>query len=179
MFYICCRYIVFESLDEGSTPDDFAGMYGNASPKQSFLSKILGHLTRNLPSVAIQTHVCDVDITYLADLVSRQIPVLLLDCTERAFSLTNPGTNLLTRLASESDAFPQISRDQVNQLQVQGSYLSLASRDILLDIGIEMLERKWKVLIENGVTDNLDTSSLAFLHRVISVGSRKSSILQD
>jgi hypothetical protein len=162
------RYIVFEAFDEGV--DNTAKL--NSVPKTNFQAVLVQCLTRKIPSIAIQSHSIDSGISFLNDLVSRNIPVLILDSTERAISMRNQiGGAESSRLGKESIAFPSISRERLEKMLVCDDTLSLSARKELLAIALEMVERKWNCLRREGVQDSLNCPLLSFLHSSLLLGA--------
>jgi hypothetical protein len=165
------RYIIFESFDESMSG---AEKVTNNGARQSFEATLLQCLTRKLPSIAIQSHLADSGIGYLTELAARNIPVLLLDSTERPITIQKllPASGLVTRLANESNALPTVSKQRLDRIQVYSDSLTMDGRQELLDIAFEMAERKWHSLTQHGVYDALNTSMIAFLHSALRLGVR-------
>lgn len=163
------RYIVFESFDEG--PENTAKV--NWGPSTNFQAVLIQCLTRKIPSIAIQGPNISYGVVFLNDLVSRNIPVLLLDSTERAISMRNQigGDEPSTRLAKESLTFPSISRNRLEKMLVCDDTLSLTTRKELLVIALEMVERKWNCLIRDAVQDSQDCSLVSFMHSALLLGA--------
>lgn len=161
------RYIVFESVDL-----DGELLSLNNNMKSQFESIFLEHLARRLPSIAIQSHYIDMGVPYLVDLASRNIPVLLLDSRERAFTLQRTGEGTVTRLAKESNAFPSVSKEQLQRITISEDSITLDGRKELVFIAETMIERKWECLIKNNTIDNLNSSMLAFFHSVLRLGAQ-------
>ena len=156
------HYILFECIDEENGDFNFA-------PMNNFDSAFMSCLMKKVPSIVIQSH-CISDITSLSDYALRGIPVLLLDSTERAVTLKNVPANYepKTILAKKSNAFPDIPVDRLHKIKVDSSgSMDLAGRQELLEICCSMIEDKWAALTAAGVVDALDSSLLAFLHRVL------------
>jgi hypothetical protein len=166
------RYLVFECIDE-----NISGNVKNSNAKTSFEAVFLQCLTRKLPSIAIQSHMADLGIATLNELAARNIPVFLLDSTERAITLQRSlqTGGMHTRLAEESDAFPLVSRSRLKKLRTVGDSLTFEGRQELMDIAFEMVERKWQCLIKYGIFDALDTSFLSFMHSALRLGVRMDS----
>jgi hypothetical protein len=166
------RYILFEGFDINDDQGKEVLTY-NTSMKQQFENIFLEHLASKLPSIAIQSNMIDSGVPYLADLAARNIPVLLLDCTERAITLQRSfkvGEEPTTRLAKESNAFPSISKEQLKRITISKDSVSLDGRKELISIAEAMLERKWECLINNNITDVFNASMLAFFHSVLHLG---------
>ena len=183
------HYIVFEGIDQKTCK--FSG-----GPKQNFEAVMLQCLTENVPSIAISTFGFDdeeSEVKFLVDLASRNIPVLLIDTRERAFSSRLPGrrgpegtsgaegvkprpegsqTCGATRFALEADQFPMLSSEQAKKMSVlEDGVLSLESRMEMLEVAKTMLDSSGKVFKAEGVVDMLDASLLAFLHSVLIAGA--------
>ena len=161
------RYIIFEGYDDSG--------HIHPGPKKAFESTFLQYMTRKLPSIAIQCGVTHLGVPYLVDLTSRNIPVLLLDTTERAFtsSAYDARRGAVTQLARESNAFPLISPaqfDKIVDFDADG-LLSAEALEAFLSVAMSMTERKMHRLQQQRVVDKLDAAKLAFFHRVLTVGS--------
>jgi hypothetical protein len=166
------RYIIFEGFDINDDQGKEVLTY-NTSMKKQFENIFLEHLASKLPSIAIQSNMIDSGVPYLVDLANRNIPVLLLDCTERAITLQRSfkvGEEPTTRLAKESNAFPNISKEQLQRITISEDSVSLDGRKELVSIAEAMIERKWECLIKNNITDVFNASMLAFLHSVLHLG---------
>jgi len=164
------RYIIFEGIDEveGGKPKK------NNSMKTTFESIFLSCLTKNLPSIAIQSHAIDLGHAYCAELLARKIPVLFLDSYERAFTFKKSikSDMLQTKLAKKSDAFPLVSLSKLQKIMRQeDGGLSTGCGTFFLSVAEEMLLKKIKCQIEHGIDDNLDASMIAFLHSVLKLGT--------
>jgi hypothetical protein len=130
-------------------------------------------MTRKLPSIAIQTHDINNGIQYLVDLASRNIPVLLLDIRERAITSRHKKSKPATKLAVESVAFPKISVEQLERIEVDDeTSLTLESRHELIQIAEEMVEREWKTLTDHSKVTDIETAYLSFFHSVLLLGSQ-------
>ena len=101
-------------------------------------------------TVAIQAFSIDSGIPHLVDLAARNIPVLLLDSTERAITLTTRDKGN-TQLSIESDSFPCISLERVKKMKIVNHTLTLEGRMEILKIAEEMIERNWKAHMKHGV----------------------------
>ena len=165
------RYIIFESYEEGQDAEDL-GSYNDA-PRKMFESTFLQYMTRRLPSIAIQCLSPDHGVPFLVDLANRNIPVLLLDTRERAFTLEkyDPAFSCMTKLASEADQFPTLTREQFRSIKIFDGSLTMEGRTTLLNVAFEMMERHLKALCEADVCDSLLISTLAFFHSVLTVGN--------
>lgn len=165
------RYIIFESFEEGQDEDEL-GSYNNG-PRKQFESTFLQYMTRKLPSIAIVCLQPSHGVPFLVDLANRNIPVLLLDCTERAFTLEkfDPTMEIQTKLAKKADAFPKIAEEQVKKIRVEDGALTNESRMVLINVAFEMIERKMSVLMDHAVVDSLQISMLAFFHAVLNIGA--------
>jgi hypothetical protein len=166
------RYIIFEGFDVNDDQGKEV-LTDNYSMKKQFENIFLEHLASKLPSIAIQSNEIDLGVPYLVDLAARKIPILLLDGTERAITLQRNfkvGEEPTTRLAKESNAFPSISKEQLQRITISEDSVSLDGRKELLSIAEAMLERKWECLINNNITDIFDASMLAFFHSVLHLG---------
>lgn len=171
--------IVFEGIDfenDGAKP--------NHSPKKLFEGIFLQVMTRNLPSIAIQSHHIGNGVAYLADMAARNIPVLILDATERSLTIRKHQYNgsLLTKLALKSQAFPTISKEQLQKILCFDDALTLDGRHELLSIALDMEEKKWQTLLEQGVVDTLSASTFAFFHSILQLsgarlGSTESNVI--
>ena len=166
------RYIIFESRDKE----------GRETPTtlQLFRSSFIELLTKSLPSIAISSHKIKDGIGSLVELISRKIPVLLLDSTERAFTLTRAEKDeysIKTELARKevADQFPNVDDKDVIDLEIVDGAITLVGRDVLLDKAENMLEQKWETLIKRGTFDSLNASTLAFCHTVLTTGSEFNS----
>ncbi len=166
------RYIIFESRDKE----------GRETPTtlQLFRSSFIELLTKSLPSIAISSHKIKDGIGSLVELISRKIPVLLLDSTERAFTRTRAEKDeysIKTQLASkdEADQFPNVEDDIVRTLEIVDGVITLGGREVLLGQAEKMLKKKWKTLIKHGTFDSLNASTLAFCHTVLTTGSEFNS----
>lgn len=169
------RFIVFEDFDESTSPGELGSI--NSSPRRAFESVFLQYLTRKLPSIAVQAFGIGEGAPFLVDLLSRNIPVLLLDATERAISVKRPLPSgcCITTLAKETNAFPSIPVDAVRRLKRESGQLTLQSRLEILCWAERMIEKKWKVLAKHGTTDCLNASLLAFAHSVLNLGAASGS----
>ena len=161
------RYIIFEDYD------DEAGSI-NAGPRRAFESIFLQYLTRKLPSIAIQAFNIGEGVPFISDLLSRNIPVMLLDSTERAITMTNVPShrNPLTVLATNSCAFPSLSSGEFSKISFDESGITHEARLSLLFIAFEMYLRKYEVLIKYGKIDTQDASTIAFFHSTLLLGTR-------
>ena len=168
------RYIIFEGYEEGLSETEEGHV--NGGPKNAFESVFLQYMTKKLPSIAIQCFKPDLGFQFLVDLATRNIPVLLLDTTERCITSTKYDPNLgpATKLAKVSDAFPSITLEQLRKLQIEDGRLSDEGMEVLVNIAFEMIERKMNTLINEGAVDNLKTSMMAFFHHVLTLGSNMS-----
>ena len=130
-------------------------------------------MTRKLPSIAIQCMDAAQGLPFLVDLTSRNVPVLLLDTTERCFTSLKYDDQVgqSTRLAREADTFPTISIEQAQKIRVEDGTLSSESKALLLELGFEVEERKLNTLMNHGIIDCLSISRLAFFHRILSLDS--------
>lgn len=182
--------IVFECIDEKTGKI-------SSGPKQNFEAVLLQSLTEKVPSIAISTFGFDGEesqVKFLVDLASRNIPVLLIDSRERAFSCRSPGRRRIestlgaggakperseigaTRFAAEADQFPMLSSEQAKKMSVlEDGTLSLESRMEMLEIAKSMLDKSGEVFEAEGVVDQLDASLVAFLHSVLIAGSEEDS----
>lgn len=162
------RYIIFEGYEEQAG----SGGIFNRGPQKSFESIFLQYMTRKLPSIAIQC-MDSQGLPFLVDLTSRNVPVFLLDSTERCFTSLkyDNQTGPMTRLAREADTFPSISTEQAQKIRVEDGTLTLESKALLLELGFELEERKLNILMNNGIIDCLSISRLAFFHRILSLDS--------
>ena len=171
------RYLIFEDFDDEDIEDGVTTF--NQGPRKQFESVLLQCLTRKLPSIAIQTHVVDAGLAHLVELASRNIPVLLLDTVERAITTQRDflrGQKPFTQLAREADSFPVITRERLEAITIDDDDgVTLDGRNELLDIAMELIERKWAVQIKHGVVDVLDASLVAFLHSTLQLGARVTS----
>ena len=182
------RYIIFEGYEEGLHGSEG---YLNDGPQKAFESVFLQYMTKKLPSIAIQCFNAHRGFQFLVDLTNRNIPVLLLDTSERCITSTKCGS--LTKLATDSNAFPRITKEQCDQLlqmktivqpDIKGmndiekaEQLHKKGMEVLLTIAVRMIEDRMVILEEQGVIDNLNTSLMAFFHHVLTLRSRLS--LQD
>ncbi len=167
------RYIICEGYDPGSSEESFGKLSGAA--KNHLESTFLQYMTRKFPCIAIQCCKCDLGIPFLVDLTTRNIPVLLLDTSERCFTSSVYDAKLgpQTKLARESNAFPSIHTNQLEIITaLQDGDFSAAAMDIFFENACEMLERKMNVMQDNCKIDWFDTSLLAFFHRVVTIGSK-------
>ena len=185
-------YIIFESYDpppviaeseKSAVAENTRPVVGdrNNGPRKQFESTLLQHLTRQLPCVAIAALKVTHGTPFLVDLVNRGIPVLMLDSTERAFTLQKHRSpyDVQTVLAKRSDAFPVVSAkvaDIVKQGCEEGwdvGSLPLSARMALLELANEMIERKMMEYETNEPPscDTLIISRLAFYHAVVNCGN--------
>ena len=164
------RYIIFESYDP---PADESGVGEyNKGPRKQFESTLLQYMTRKLPCIAISCLQASHGVPFIVDLANRNIPVLILDTTERAFTLdVDENKEIHTRLARESRAFPMIPEEQAAKIKVSDGGLSMEVRLTLLNIAFEMIERKMAVMATHKVNDSLLMSLIAFFHTVLHVGN--------
>lgn len=173
------RYIIFEGIDEVEGGKSKL----NTSTKSTFESIFLSCITKHLPSIAIQSHHIDLGHAYCAELLARKIPVLFLDTFERAFTFKKPfkSDSLVTKLAKKSDSFPLVSLEKLHEVmhQVDNGGLSLGCGTFFISVAEEMLIKKMKCQIEYAVDDNLDASTIAFLHTVLKLGSNISSLFSN
>ena len=163
------RYIIFEGYEEGY--EDGVGAI-NRGPQDLFESIFLQHMTRKLPSIAIQClSTTGNGIPFLVDLTSRNIPCLLLDTTERCFtsSKLDLKTGALSKLAKLSDAFPSVPSKIYNEIKLEDGSISSDGKQILIDLAFEMIERKMGVLAEYSTIDSMNTSLIAFFHAVLTI----------
>jgi hypothetical protein len=165
------RYIIFEGFEEGLDETDQGHI--NGGPQKAFESVFMQYMTKKLPSIAIQCFHANSGFQFLVDLTTRNIPVLLLDTTERCITSMkfDPLLGPATKLAKASDAFPTITLEQFRKLQIYDGRLSDEGMEVLVNIAFEMIERKMNVLVNEGVIDNLNTSLFAFLHHVLTIGA--------
>lgn len=161
------RYIIFEGYDESIGDGDPGSV--NRGPQKLLESVFLQYMTRKLPSIAIQCLKTDAGVPFLVDLTSRNIPVLLLDTTERCFtkSHVDPVNGPLTRLARDSHAFPTITKPVYNKIKHNKNPQEVKS--ILLELAFDMIRRKMGLLEERGIVDSLDTSLISFFHCVLNL----------
>lgn len=169
------HYIIFESIDEAHDETgsfDVKHSKTNFALRKSFETTFLHMMTRRLPSVAIQSHLVINGIQYLVDLTSLNIPVLLLDTRERAIISKHQRAKPSTSLATESNAFPSVSRETVEEiLECDESALTLDSRREVLRIAEDIIEREWEVLINRGVPCDMSSSYLSYFHSALLLGS--------
>ena len=165
------RYIIFEGFEEGLSETEEGHI--NGGPQKAFESVFLQYMTKKLPSIAIQCFNANRGFQFLVDLTTRNIPVLLLDTSERCISSMKYDQVLgpATKMAKISDAFPCITLEQFHKMQIEDGRLSDEGMEVLLNIAFEMIERKINVLVNEGVIDNLNTSLMAFFHHALTVGS--------
>ncbi len=116
----------------------------------------------------------DYGVTYLSELVARQIPVLLIDTMERAITLNQhaDSSGPKTNLAVESDAFPLLTADQETRITVNtDKTVNLSGRMELLNIAQSMIERKWNAQIAHNTVDVLNASVYALIHSTLQLGT--------
>lgn len=163
------RYIIFEGYEEGY--EDGVGSM-NRGPQDLFESIFLQHMTRKLPSIAIQClSTISNGIPFLVDLTSRNIPCLLLDTSERCFtsSKLDYKNGPMSKLAKLSDAFPSVPSKIYNEIKLEDGSLSNEGKQILIELAFEMVVRKMGVLADHSTCDSMNTSLLAFFHSVLSI----------
>ncbi len=170
------RYIIFESRDKEGRQ--------TLNNLQVFRSSFIEILTKTLPSIAISSHKIKDDIGSLVELISRNIPVLLLDSTERAFTLTRAvkGEETIKTVLAKTevaDQFPDVSKTLIDGMEIKNGGISILGRHTLVDKAQNMLEKKWEALIKYGVYDSLSASNLAFCHTVLKTGSEVHSSMLD
>jgi hypothetical protein len=170
------RYIIFESRDKEGRQ--------TLNNLQLFRSSFIEILTKTLPSIAISSHKIKDDIGSLVELISRNIPVLLLDSTERAFTLTRAvkGEETIKTVLAKvevADQFPNVSKTLIDDMEIKNGGISILGRHTLVDTAQNMLEKKWEALIKYGVYDSLSASNLAFCHTVLKTGSEVHSSMLD
>ena len=165
------RYIIFEGYEEGLDESEHGHL--NDGPQNAFESVFMQYMTKKLPSIAIQCGYANRGFQFLVDLTTRNIPVLLLDTSERCITSAkfDPLMGPATKLAKASDSFPTITLEQFRKLQIHDGRLSDEGMEVLVNIAFEMVERKMNVLVNEGVVDNLRTSLFAFLHHVLTIGA--------
>lgn len=166
------RYVIFEGIDINDEGDVGEGY--DESPQMQFEAIFLKHLADKYPSIAIQSSMIGTPISYLVDLIGKNIPILFLDSTERAITLQRSFKSSevpVTSLANASDAFPSISKEQLQRITTfdDGS-VSLDGRNELMTIAETMIKSKWKCLTDNKVTDALNASMIAFFHSALHLG---------
>ena len=163
------RYIIFEGYEEGY--EDGVGSM-NRGPQDLFESIFLQHMTRKLPSIAIQCLSTTANgVPFLVDLTSRNIPCLLLDTSERCFtsSQLDYKTGPMSKLAKLSDAFPSVPSKIYKEIKLEDGSLSSEGKQILIELAFEMVERKMGVLADNSTCDSMNTSLIAFFHAVLTI----------
>ena len=197
-------YIIFESYDP---PQIAAGERAvgelNNSPQKQFETTLLQYLTRKLPCVAITALKATHGNAFVMDLANRGIPILMLDATERAFTLEkHESTNEMhTDLAKETDAFPMVSAEFDDIIKLgenlakdsnkdSDASLPLFARLEILEVAKQMMERKMRALegIDKNfqpivpkrtpVVDVLSISRLAFFHTVVNAGNNVGKLLR-
>lgn len=161
------HYIIFEGFDPETGKK-------NTAPKGAFEAILLQCLTRKLPSIAIQALFIDDGVAHLVELSQRGVPVLMLDCTERAMSVSRKVGEPKTAIALASTQFPVISKDlaqRITQVGKDGG-LTIEGRSELLGIAFDMLRRKSQAFVKAGRVDMYNTSRFAFLHSVLNIGGQ-------
>ena len=184
-----------DEVNESKPPVEKKKIIGsyNDGPRKTFESTLLQFLTRSLPSIAITALEAAHGVSFVMDLTSRGIPVLLLDTTERAFTLEKTQANheIKTQLArwerkpkkpsdfSGPHAFPLISKEDAKTIlkgkENEDEEKVKKVKSLLLDLAIEMMDNKMIALIQNSVVDTLTMSRLAFFHTVLHIGQNFSN----
>ena len=161
------HYIIFEGFDPETGKK-------NIAPKGAFEAILLQCLTRKLPSIAVQALFSDCGMSHIVELSQRGVPVLMLDCTERAMSVSRKVGEPKTAIAKESNLFPAISKDLVQRITQVGKDggLTIDGRSELLGIAFDMLRRKSEAYVRAGRIDMYDASRFAFLHSVLNIGGQ-------
>lgn len=161
------HYIIFEGFDPETGKK-------NIAPKGAFEAILLQCLTRKLPSIAVQALFVDAGVSHMVELSQRGVPVLMLDCTERAMSVSRKVGEPKTAIAKESNLFPAISKDLVQRITQVGKDggLTIEGRSELLGIAFDMLRRKSEAYVRAGRIDMYNTSRFAFLHSVLNIGGQ-------
>lgn len=160
------HYIIFESFDPETNSI-------NRAPKKAFEAILLQCITRKLPSIAVQTMAVASTVPHLVELSQRSIPVLILDCDERAFSTQRKVGEPVTHLAKAADTFPFITKSLATKLKIEEhGGLHVNSRAETLRVAMQMLERKWNAYTEAGRVDIYGASTIAFVHSALQVGSK-------
>jgi hypothetical protein len=155
------RYVIFEEIDTATGAFNFL-------PRRSFESIFVQLMAKRLPCVAIQCCGCNLD--RLADLASRNVPVLLLDSNKRSFTYNKTlKDEALELLKQKPYAFPLIFQDKVHEhLRVEDNFaLTLESRRHLLHTAMGMIDAQLK----NNMPEHYDSSLYAFFHSVLHVGA--------
>lgn len=170
------RYIIFEGIDEDEDPESNTKTFSyKPEIRKTFVSTLLQILISKLPSVAIQSNHIDLGISYLSDLASGNMPILLLDSYERAISMRNMANVEvpITFAGVFSYAFPKIPATRLQNICIanDGS-ISIEGRHELLNIAMEILERKWIYHMLYGIKDIYDCSLYAFIHSALTLGSK-------
>ena len=160
------HHILLECLDETSE----GGPLFDIAPLERLRGMLRSCLTGRLPAITISSHHIDEGVPALADLVLRGVPLLLLDCRERAFMMQQAPSQPRTSMARLSDAFPSAAAEVIEKAEVDDGKLALGGRGALLDAACEMIERQWQQLVKNATVDMRNASDIALLHSALHVG---------
>lgn len=165
------HFIIFESLD--FSPDGKCTT--NHSPKSRFEATFLECFAHKLPSICIQAFNCGEGFHSLTDFLSRGIPLLLLDTSQRTFTMRSKfdGPKKESRKKKEPYSFPDLTPESIERIYggAKNNSLSQEGKLELLQIAMKMIEGRFSKLIENGHCDAFDTSSVALLHSALELGN--------
>lgn len=168
------KYIIFEGFNtQAKAFQSFSRI--------AFEAVLLKVCTHSLPIIAIQSHHIDVGLRYLSNLAQNNIPVLLLDASERAISMNAiPEHGPKTHTSEEVHAFPYIPAKELKNMEFDDDgMMSIDGRKRFLDIAMRMIEEKWSAHISRGFTDSYDASMYALLHSAVRLGSQPLGLVSD
>ena len=156
--------IIFESFEDGKTL---------VAPSKAFQAKLMDAMTSQLPSIAIQTLLCD--YTTVADLSRRNIPILFLDTRERAITtklLPNGAATVpVTHLAQCSEAFPRILAEHLSQFPKNpDGTITLKAKRSLLHLAFRMVLSAVDAMGEQTLIDYDNSSAVALIHSALMFG---------
>jgi len=166
------RYVIFEGYNEkerGKKGDK------NGTPKTNFDTKLLDYMKKlGLPCICIKafemTHENMLEINqYTAD----KIPCLLLDSSERPFTMLKQPSKCKTLLARESLVFEFDNYEvELKDMKLdENGELLLDSRKKILNWAIDVANDSWKTRIKYGVYDAYLTNAIALFHSALRVGN--------
>lgn len=142
--------------------------------RTTFEETLLGYLVKKLPMIALFSNQLGAPITYMHGLIEKRVPVVLLDGRERCFTSNTVEPvfrDTQTKLARESNAFPEISYDQQQKIEkIMNKTRSVDRLEgglELMSIGEEILIRHWQCFIEHSLTDCWNISTLSFLRSLV------------
>ena len=141
------HYIVFECI----RPDSLSNGTLDSGPGQMFKNMLLESLASVLPNIAVQTYSAGLGLAGMADIVRRDLPLLVLDSRERWPTLesTTEPIQYTTHLAQSSQSKPGA---------ITGDLISEA---------YDCFSRHTEALMQESKLERYNACTIAFLHAVL------------